>query len=100
MLVIDQLLIEGLELDAFVGIRTLLLLELGRLHEDEMLKRAGCGLCPRVHPVANRPALHEDDRVVTVLACDGRRQPQNETGFGLTCHLLETVRRQVGDTRR
>ena len=45
--------------------------------------------------MSNRTALHEDDRMVAVLACDGCRQANDESGFGLACHLLETVRRQV-----
>ena len=43
----------------------------------------------------NRTALHEDDRMVAVLACDGCRQANDKSGFGLAYHLLETVRRQV-----
>jgi hypothetical protein len=43
----------------------------------------------------NWAALHEDDRMVTVLACDGCRQANNKSGFGLVYHLLETVGRQV-----
>ncbi len=45
--------------------------------------------------MANRTALHEDDRMVAVLACDGRRQAHDESRLGLARHLLETVRRQV-----
>jgi hypothetical protein len=43
----------------------------------------------------NWAALHEDDRMVTVLACDGCRQADDESGFSLACHLFETVRRQM-----
>jgi hypothetical protein len=84
-------LIEDLELDSFVRIRTSLWQERRRLHEDEMLEWAGRCLCPRVHSMANGPALHEDDRMVAVLACDGRRQPHDESSLGPACHLLETV---------
>jgi hypothetical protein len=45
--------------------------------------------------MSNRPALHEDDRMVTILACDGGRQAKDESGLGLTHHRLETVRRQM-----
>lgn len=45
--------------------------------------------------MANGPALHEDDRMVAVLARDGRRQPHDESGCGPACHLLETVCGQV-----
>jgi hypothetical protein len=40
-------------------------------------------------------ALHEDDRMVTVLACDGCRQTNDESRLGSAYHLLETVSRQV-----
>jgi hypothetical protein len=43
----------------------------------------------------NWAALHENDRMVAVLACDGRRQANDKSGLGLAYHLLETVRRQV-----
>ncbi len=45
--------------------------------------------------MSNRTALHEDDRVMAVLARDGCRQANDKSGFGLAYHLLETVRRQV-----
>ena len=40
-LVVDQLLVERLELHSLVGIRTPARLERRRLHEDEVLERAG-----------------------------------------------------------
>ena len=43
----------------------------------------------------DRPALHEDDRVVAILAGDGRRQPEHEPRLGLSRDLLEAVGRQV-----
>ena len=33
--------------------------------------------------------------MVAVLACDCCRQSDDESGLGLACHPLETVRRQV-----
>ena len=60
-----------------------------------MLERAGCRLGASVYLMSNRTALHEDDRMVAVLACDGCRQANHESGFGLAYHLLDTVRRQV-----
>jgi hypothetical protein len=43
----------------------------------------------------NWAALHEDDRMVTILACDGCRQAKEESGLGLAYNLFETVRRQM-----
>ncbi len=71
-LVVDQLLVDSLELDTLVSIWISLRLERGRLHEDIVLEGAGRRLRPGVHSVSHRSALHEDDRMVTVLACDGR----------------------------
>ena len=45
--------------------------------------------------MANRPALHEDDRVVAVFARDGGRQAHHEAGLGRSRHQLETVGRQM-----
>ena len=94
-LVVDQLLIERLELHALVGIGSPGRLERRRLHEDEVLERPRGRLRPRVDAMPDRSALHEDDRMVTVLARDGRRQPDDESGLGLARDLLEAVRRQV-----
>ena len=33
--------------------------------------------------------------MVAILACDGRRQSDDEPGLGLPRHLLEAVRREV-----
>ncbi len=94
-LVVDQLLVQGLKFDALVRIRTSVRLERRRLNQHEVLERAGCRLCASIYLMSNWTALHEDDRMVTVLACDGCRQANDESGFGLAYHLLETVRRQV-----
>src|SRR5688572_14809029 len=45
--------------------------------------------------MSNRAALHEDNRMVPVLACDGCRQTNDEAASGVAYHLLETVSRQV-----
>jgi hypothetical protein len=80
---------------ALVRIRAFVRLERRRLNQHEVLERAGCRLCASVYLMSNRTALHEDDRMVTVLACDGCRQANDESGFGLPDDLLETVSRQV-----
>ena len=60
-----------------------------------MLKR----MCRRpllvIHPIAHGTTLHKDDRVVAILACDGRRQPHNESRFSAARDLFETLRRHV-----
>ena len=45
--------------------------------------------------MTHRPALHEDDRVVAVLARDGRRQSEDESSLCLAGHLFEAVGREV-----
>jgi hypothetical protein len=94
-LVVDQLLIERLKFDALVRIRVPRRLEGCRLNQDEVFERPRRGLGARIYLMSNRAALHEDDRMVTVLACDGRRQADDESCFGLACDLFETVRRQM-----
>ena len=94
-LVVDQLLIERLKLDALVRIGRPVRLERRRLNEDEVLERARRRLCASVHAMPNRAALHEDDRMMAVLAGDGRRQSNDESGLRLPGHLLEAVRRQM-----
>ena len=42
-----------------------------------------------------RTALHEYDRVVSILASDGRRKAENEAGFTAACHKLEAHGRQM-----
>jgi len=60
-----------------------------------MFERSRRRLHASIHLMSYRTALHEDDRVVTVLACDGCRQADYKSGFSLAYYLLETVRRQV-----
>ena len=93
--VVDQLLVERLELRAFVGVGASGRLERRWLHEDVVLERTCRRLRSRVHSMPHRTALHEDDRMVAVLARDSRGQPQDESRLGLTRHLLEAVGRQV-----
>src|SRR5262245_39865121 len=94
-LVVDQPLTERLKFDALVRIRLPRRLEGCRLNQDEVFERPRSGLCARIYLMSNRATLHEDDRMVTVLACDGRRQADDESCFGLACDLFETVRRQM-----
>ena len=57
-----------------------------------MLEGARRGLYAGIDLMSNRTALHEDDRMVTILACEGCRQANDESGFGLAYNLFETVR--------
>ena len=45
--------------------------------------------------MTNRPALHEDDRMVAVLAGDGRGQARDELRLCPADDLLETLSGQV-----
>ena len=49
----------------------------------------------RVGSMANRTALHEDDRMMAVLARDGSRQPGDEFRLRLAGDLLKTLGRKV-----
>jgi septum formation topological specificity factor MinE len=94
-LVVDQLLVEGLKFHTLVRIRVPRRLEGCRLNQHEVLEGTRRGLCASVYLMPNWTALHEDDRMVAVLACDCCRQSNDESGLGLAYHLLETMRRQV-----
>jgi hypothetical protein len=92
-LVVDQLLIERLKFDALVRFGVPRRPERCRLNQHEVLKRSGRRLYAGTYLMPNWAAVHEDDRMVAVLACDGCRQTKDESGLGLPCNLLETVRR-------
>ena len=66
-IVVDQLPVKGLELDAPVCVGRSSRLKRRRVDDDEMLEGAGRRVRLRVHSVADGSALHEDDRVVAVL---------------------------------
>ena len=94
-LVIDQFPNQRLELDPRVRFGAAARLEGRRPHENPVLERPGHCLRLRVHAVAHRPALHENNGMVAVLAFHGRRQPDDEPRFGPTRHLLEALGRQM-----
>ena len=60
-----------------------------------MFKRSGRRLHPGVHTVPDRAALHEDDRMVAILARHCRRESEYESRLGLARDLLEAVGRQM-----
>lgn len=60
-----------------------------------MFERSSGRLHSRIHPMADRTTLHEDDGMVAVLAGNGRRQPNDEPRLDLAGDLLEAVGRHV-----
>ena len=79
--VVDQVLVQMLELDALVGISGPFRLEGRRLHQHDMIERSGSRLCPGTDAMPDGTALHEDDRVMAVLPCDGRGNPTTYRAF-------------------
>ena len=51
--------------------------------------------CSRIYPMTNGTALHEDDRMVTILAGDGRGQAENVPRLCPARHELEARRGQM-----
>ena len=60
-----------------------------------MRKRACGRLGLGIDPMTNRPALHEDDRMVAILAGDGRGQARDKLRLRPADDLLETLSGQV-----
>lgn len=54
-----------------------------------MLEGTLQGLCLGGRPVPDGATLHEDDRMVTVAARNGRRQPEHIPGLGTARDALE-----------
>src|SRR5262245_5177524 len=93
--VIGQLLVQSLKFDALVWIRISVRLKRCRLNEHEVFEWAGCRLSASIYLMSNRAALHEDDWMVTILACDSCRQTKDESVLRLPCYLFETMRREM-----
>ena len=66
--------------------------ELRMPKDDLVVKGAGSRLRPRIDAMTHRAALHENDRVVTVLARHRRRQTKHVTGFRLPSDRFEAHR--------
>ena len=62
---------------------------------DGVRKRTCGRLCPGIDPMTNRPALHEDDRMVAIFAGDRRGQARDELRLCPADDLLETLSGQV-----
>ena len=65
------------------------------MNQDRMPEwpRGSLHLC--IDAMAHRSTLHENDRLMAVLACDGSGQPGDELRPGVPDDLLKTVRRQM-----
>ena len=55
-----------------------------------MLKWPRCRLIAGIDPITNGTALHQNDRMMTVLAHRGRSQAKNIPRFDLSQHLFKT----------
>src|ERR1700761_9476373 len=64
--------------------------ELRTSKDHLVIERTRCRLCLGINAVTNRTALHENDRMMAVLPCDGGRQSKDELGFGFSGHGLES----------
>jgi hypothetical protein len=93
--VVDQRPTERLKLQALVSLRSLERLECRGPHQHPVLKRPDRGLRARIDAMPNRTALHEDDRMMAILARDGGGEACHKSRLGLPCHLLEAARWQV-----
>src|SRR5436309_1375248 len=60
-----------------------------------MFKWTGRRLLPGIDMIADRPALHEDDGVVTILARYSGGQTRHKSCLDPARHLLKTVGRQM-----
>src|SRR5260370_795910 len=60
-----------------------------------MLEWPGRCLITGINPITNGTALHQNDRVMAILAHWRRSQAKNVLGFGLSQHLLKTERGEM-----
>src|SRR5216684_5533502 len=94
-LVINQELVKRLELNPFVGRCAARWMKGSGTDEDGVLEGPRGRLRPCVHAIAYRAALHEDDRLVTVLPRDRRGQTSDESSLCAADDLFKAVSRQV-----
>ena len=85
----------GLPIDPGTALRAAQKAKAGRTRHDDMLKRSRRSLPPRVHAKTNRATLHEDDRVMPVLADRRGGQAEYVTRFHLSHHRLEAERGEM-----
>ena len=70
-----------------------------RAHDHLVRERPRGRLLSGVDAIPHRAALHEDDRMMAVLARDGGRQAGDEPRLGSAGHLFEAVGRTGGGIR-
>jgi hypothetical protein len=67
----------------------------GRPNKYPVSERPGRRLLFGINPMPHRAALHEDDRVMAIFACQRGGQAGHEFCFGLADHQLEVLSGQV-----
>ncbi len=92
LVVIPQGLVQLVKFHARVGIGRRNRAKTGWTDQDLMRERPRGSLGFRVHTMANRAALHENDRVVTVLASHRGRQTGHKFRFGAADDQFKTPR--------
>src|SRR5262249_51813226 len=63
--------------------------------ENKMTEWSSGGLLPRIHPIPDSTALHQDDRMMTVLTKWRSRQTEHVTRSHVALDLFETERGKV-----
>ena len=91
LIVSDKFTIEIVELNAHVWIRCLHWAEGGWADQHSVLKRMRGGLRLGVDAVAHGATLHEDDRMVAILTCDGGRKARYVSRLRPASHLLKAL---------
>jgi hypothetical protein len=94
-LVINQELVKRLKLNPFVGRCAARWMKGSGTDEDRVLEGPRGRLRSCVHAMAYGTALHEDDRMVTVLPRDRRGQTSDESSLCAADDLFKAVGRQV-----
>ena len=91
----NQFIVEIVELDSHIRIGRSQRAKRRGTDMHRVLKGAGSGLRFRIDAMTHGSALHEDDRMVAVLACDGGGQPRDKLRLCTANYLLEAVGRQM-----
>ena len=89
-LVSDQPVIEFMKMVSGIRIGYVGLVERCGAHQHIVREGTSLRLLFGVNPVSYRPALHENNRMVAVLAAHGGRETSNILGLGPSGNLLET----------
>ena len=84
-----------MELLARIGPGVFLRVKTGGTHVNMVREGPGCRLASGIDAIPDRTALHEDNRMVTVLACHGRGQAGDKLGLRSPCHELKAAGREM-----